>query len=163
MDARAAIFAIGVIACLTIWWAKVREVRALERALRARDAELLQGQWWAWWLKNAAETTPLDSGREHLLRFAIAAQLAPSQDTWRRDLHSIASDATRTDAERLAAKSFLDELTMTRLPWVAWREDTGKPPHSEHALEEAYRRLLASWSAFLFHRPRSENEPGQLQ
>lgn len=135
----------------------------LESELVQRKAEKMAG-WHRWWVRNAAETTALDEGRPHLLRLAVAAQLAPSLERFRADLHSIAADASRPRPERLAARSFLSELDVAErtgeLPWDVWVRDTGKPEHNPDAQREAYACALQSWLA-LFTRRLDEHVPGQ--
>lgn len=137
-----------------------------ERQRAFLESQLDAHRWHRWWVRNAAETTALDEGRPHLLRLAVAAQLAPSLERFRADLHSLAADASRPQPERLAARSFLSELDVAdrtgELPWDVWVRDTGKPEHNPDAQREAYACALQSWLA-LFTRRLDEHEhvPGQ--
>lgn len=157
-------------ACGWLGWA-LRELARARRELNAgrllleqATGELVRCTWFLWWLRNAVECTPLDPGRTHLMRLALAAQLAPSMEAFERDLHSIVHDPQRPITERNAAKGFLSEREVARrtgeMPWQAWERETGKPLWSPEAQREAYACALQSWIA-LFTRRIDEQVPGQ--
>lgn len=129
----------------------VCKVQALEResAEQLEQLEVLRpmvdtAQWFAWWTQNAAECTRLDPARPDLIRFALAAQLAPNLAVFRGDLHSIAVSPHTAKATALAAQAFVDELNSGTKPWEHF-----PPRNSLHALHVAYSALLNGWKPFL--------------
>lgn len=149
--------------CAWLGWT-LRQLAIARRAVHRLAFELVEPRWFRWWLRNAAECTALDPGRAHLLRLAVAAQLAPSISVFEADLHSIAADPERALPERQAAKSFLTEREVAartrEAPWDAWTRETGKPMFAPDAQREAYACALQSWIA-LFTRRLDEQVPGQ--
>lgn len=171
-----AIVVLGVLfvgACAGFGWA-MRERWVAQRRIGVLARELAPHRWFRWWLRNAAECTPLDPARPELLRLAIAAQLAPSLAVFERDLHSVQHDLSRTPLERDVAKGFLSELEIAgrtqQCPWDVWKRDTGKPEHNPEAQRIAYACTLKSWAAFFTRKldalslsvePESEPEPDE--
>lgn len=164
-------FIVGVcfvgLATWAAWlWRELRELRldldAERTGFELVSRAYLDRRWIEWWARNAAETTALDGGRIHLLRFALAAQLAPDLAQFERDLHSIVTDRERPDVERHAAKSILSERQVAartkELPWEAWMRETRKPEHNPEVLREVYACALHSWMA-VFTRSRDESLP----
>lgn len=171
-----AIVVMGVLfvgACAGFGWA-LRERWVARRAVRQLAFELVPHRWFAWWMRNAAECTPLDPERPHMLRLALAAQLAPSLEVFERDLHSMQHDRARDPLERNVAKGFLTELEIARRtrepPWVVWMRDTGKPEHNPEAQRIAYACALKGWMELFTRKldapadpePEPEPEPGDL-
>lgn len=150
---------VGVSACLG--WA-LRERWVARHAVRALAREVAERDWHRWWLRNAAECTPLDPARQHMLRLALAAQLAPSLALFEADLHSLRNDPTRDPLERDVAKAFSSELEVSRrvreAPWLAWERDTGKPRWNPEAQRVAYACALVGWLAFFTRKLDAESE-----
>lgn len=103
-----------------------------------------RARWFQWWLFNAAECTPLDTGRGDLIRFALAAQLAPDLATFERDMHRIQNGADTPQTTALVARAFTDELNAATPPWLHLPRRSSRAP-----IDEAYRALLAGWGPFL--------------
>lgn len=142
----------------------LRERWVARRAVHQLALELGELRWWRWWMRNAAECTPLDPARPHMLRLALAAQLAPSLADFERDLHSLQHNPNLPALERDVAKGFLSEREVARrvgeTPWDAWKRDTGKPAWNPEAQRIAYACALQSWMA-LFTRRLDEQAPEQ--
>lgn len=152
-----------VAACGALGWA-LRERWVAHRAVHRLAFEVAEHRWYRWWVRNAAECTPLDPARPHMLRLALAAQLAPSPEAFERDLHSLQRNPAQPALERDVAKGFLTEIEVARrvreMPWDAWMRDTGKPAWNPEAQRIAYTCALQSWLAF-FTRRLDEQAPEQ--
>jgi hypothetical protein len=118
--------------------------RQVEELGRERD----NLYWLKWWVRNAVETPHHDPARLLLVRWSIAACLAPSLDQLHSDLLRIADDATRSESERVHARAFASELRAEELPWVQWRT-SGRPEHNREVMAAAYRAALDSWLSLL--------------
>lgn len=134
-----------------IGWLQARLLyRGALRELKQVRVNMCRHQWFEWWLRNAAEMTRIDEARPDLLRFAYAAQLAPSFARFMSDLDAIAIDTTRPTRERGAAASFAEELRAERFPWDVLREDfPDRALHNRAALDYAYKQALVSWPEIL--------------
>ena len=123
----------------------------LARATEQRD----RLYWLEWWIRNACETPSSDPARPLLIRYAIAAHLAPDWTTLHRDLHRVALDANRSERERTYAAAFVSEMELAeraQTPWVmfaAQPAQQGRPLHNAEALAASYRAALDSWDALL--------------
>jgi hypothetical protein len=122
-------------------WLRLRRVNDTCGRLRA---ELVRAQWLDWWVRNAAEMTPLDPARPYFVRLAYAAQLAPDLQAFRRDCDMLTMSPEAPESLREAARAYVAELSSPRVPWEVWVEETGKPPHASFAIESAYREVIAS-------------------
>lgn len=118
---------------------------ALERCKSERD----RLYWLEWWMRNAVETPTGDPARGMFIRWAIAAHCAESFEALHRDLMRVASDAERSESERIAARHFAHELERKEHPWEVWKRETGKPPHNAALLRMAYVAALDGWPALL--------------
>lgn len=118
-------------------------------------AEAERARWAEWWVRCAAETTLADPARPTVLRWAIAAHLAPSLDHLHCDLRAIAADPQRSELERVHAEAFMRELDLRKrqtTPWQEWVKQPavqGQPVHNPIAIGNAYVDALRSWEALL--------------
>jgi hypothetical protein len=120
----------------------------LRRATEQRD----RLYWLEWWMKNACETTPLDGSRATLIRYAIAAHLAPDMATLHRDLQRLSEDPKRAEPERTSARAFAVEIELAQrqgvTPWAIFAAQPamqGRALHNQHVLETSYRAALDGW------------------
>lgn len=143
-----------------------REMRAELREQLAGATQLANGlneraRWAEWWVRCAAETTLADPSRPTVLRWALAAHLAPSLDALHCDLQAIAGDPQRPELERVHAQAFVNELGLRKretTPWVEWQKQpivAHEPLHNPHAIANAYADALRSWEALL--RPHAQD------
>jgi hypothetical protein len=113
-------------------------------------AETERARWAEWWVRCGCETTLADPARPTVIRWALAAHLAPSLEQLHCDFAQIAADANRSQLERVHAAAFMRELDLRRrntTPWAEWIKQPavqGQPLHNPHALAAAYRAALAS-------------------
>lgn len=122
-------------------------LRRTHDIVRRQRALLRRAEWLDWWVRNAAEMTPLDATRPYFQALAYAAQLAPTLEQFAADCEQLADYTGAPAGLRSAARAYADELKAPRLPWEVWIEDTGKPPHAPTAIARAYREAIASGRA----------------